>query len=154
MWEHIYRLHGHHLESSIEQLQVSRLCSRITTYIDQALRACIKNDIYYIGVHSCTWRIRHNDIWLSMLFDEVISENVFHISRKERSVLNFVDLAVYLCVFDGLLDILYANDTLCLTCDEVRYRARTRVKIIKQRLSCGGFFIIKWHETELAYHFI
>ena len=62
MREHVYRLHGLHLIFYIEQLQVTCLCGRITTYIYNALGFSEQDYIHYILVHTCTWGVSDDDI--------------------------------------------------------------------------------------------
>ena len=107
--EHIYRLNGLYFIFRIEQLQVARLRSRISTDIYDAFGLGKQNDIHYILVHSGTGRVGDDNIRTSMLVDKFLSQNILHVTCIKQGILNIVDFCVHLCVFNGFRHILDTN---------------------------------------------
>ena len=60
-----------------------------------------------------------NHIGLSVLSDEVISQNIFHVASIEEGIINAVQLRVNLGVLDGLRHVLDTDHLARLLCHEV-----------------------------------
>lgn len=132
MREHIYRLYGSYLIFGIEQLKVAGLSSRITADVDDTLGLSKQNHIDYIIVHTCTWRIGNNHIRTSVLVDEILRQDILHITGIEQRIVDTVYLRIDLCIFYSLGDIFYTDDLTCLTRNEVGNSTRTGIKVVYQ----------------------
>ncbi len=136
MWEHIHGLHLNNLIGYVKILQVTSLCGWVARYIDNAVGGGVENCLYHIGVHAGAGRVGDDDIWTSMLCNEIICQDVFHIASIEQSVLDAVDFGVDLRILDGFGYILNANDLLGFLSYEVCDCACTSVKVVDQLATC------------------
>ena len=121
MWgvrEHIDWLDGCHLIIYVHHLEVASLCGRVATYIDDALRGCVQDDLDDIRVHTGTRWVGDDDVWATMLSDEVVGEDILHIACIEEGIGDVVYLGVDLGILDSLRYILNADNLTCLACHE------------------------------------
>ena len=135
MREHIYRLNGSHLVVVVHQLQVASLGSRVAAYIYDAVRCCVQNHVHYIRVHAGTWRVGDDDVWTTMLSDEVIGQDILHVACIEEGVLNVVYLGIHLGILDSLWHVFDTDYLLCLVSHEVGDGSRTGVEVVNQLIS-------------------
>ena len=96
--EHIHRTYSNHSIFLIHQSQITSLCSRVTTYIDHFFQGLFTNLFNYIFVHSISWRICNHYIWMSMLCNERIIENNFHISNEKFAISDIVLFSICFCI--------------------------------------------------------
>ena len=92
MGEHIDGLNRFDLIAAIQRLQVTGLCGRIARYIDNTFRRGIQNGLDNVRMHAGTRRVGNDNIRLSVFFDKIIGQDVFHIACIEQRVLNAVEL--------------------------------------------------------------
>lgn len=102
MREHIHRLYGSYLILRIHQLQVASLGCRVAAYVYDALWCCIQDDVYYVWVHSGTWWVGDDDVWTTMLGDEIVGQDILHVACIEEGVLDVVHLRIHLGILYGL----------------------------------------------------
>jgi len=119
MRKHVYGLHGGYGVFDVEQLQVASLCGRIATNVNDALGLCTQYDVCHILVHSGTRRVGDDYVRPSVRGYKVVVQNIFHVAGKEQRVLNAVDFGVHLGVFDGLGNVLNADDLTCFAGHEI-----------------------------------
>lgn len=136
VWEHIYWLNFNNLVVYVQQLQVACLSGRITTHIYYSLWLCPEDCINYILVHTGTRRVGDDNVWLSVLGDELISKNVLHIPCIEVGIVYAIKLRVYLCILNSLWNIFNANNFLGFTSYEIGDGARTSVEVIDNLIAC------------------
>ena len=136
MGEHIYWLNRHYTILGIKILKVACLGGWVATHIHDALGSSPQNGLHHIGVHTSTWWIGDDDIGSSVLSDEVVSQDILHVSGIEEGVLDAVELRVDLGILDGLRHILDTDHLSCLLCHEVGNGACSRIEVIHQLLSC------------------
>ena len=130
--EHIDWLHSLNLVVGVKELQIACLGGRIATDIDDTLGVGIHYHLHYVGMHACTGRVGNDDIWLTMLCNKLVFENVLHVASIEKGVAYAIDLRVYLSILYGILNILYTNDLLSTTGYEISYGACTGVEVIDE----------------------
>jgi hypothetical protein len=83
MREHVHGLNLGHSVLFVQQLQVAGLCGRVTGYIDDALGACIQNGLDDVGMHAGSWRVCDNDIRPTVFTNEVVCQDIFHVTGIE-----------------------------------------------------------------------
>ena len=130
--EHVDRLHGDHLVGGVEVGQVAGLRGGVATDIDDAARACAEDGLHHVGVHAGTWRVGDEHVGSAVQGDELIGEDVFHVSGKEQGVVDAVDAGVFLGIVDGFGHILDADDLPGLSCHEIGDGAGAGVEVINQ----------------------
>ena len=102
----------------------------VAAHVHNALWGGIENHIHDVGMHSCAGRVCDDDVGTAMLGYEVVGQDVLHVAGEEFCVVDAVDLAVHLCVVDGLRHILYAHHLLGLVGHKVGNRPRSRVEVV------------------------
>ena len=90
--------------------QVSCLCRWIATDIDDALWSRPQDHLHDGGIHTCTWRVGHQDLGTTMRCDEVIGQDRFHIACVEGGVRDPVLIPIDKGIFDSLWYILDPDD--------------------------------------------
>ena len=128
--EHIDGLHGHDLILFVEVVQVARLCGGIAGDIDDALGGGAKDGLHHVRVHAGTRRVGDDHVGTAMLSDEVVGEDVLHVTGEEEGVGDAVNLGVHLGILDGLGDIFDADDLFRVLGDEVGDGARAGVEVV------------------------
>ena len=139
MWgvrKHIYGLHLDNLILFVQVLQVASLRGGIARYINDAVWGCTKNGFHYIWVHASTWRVGDDDIRTAVLCDEIVCEDVLHVSSIEQRVVDTVDLRVNLRVLDGFGHILDAYHLLGFLGYEVGDGAGTGIEVVNHLVAC------------------
>ena len=136
MGEHIHWLDSHHTIGCVEVLKVACLSGWVATHIHDTLGGSPQDGLHHIGVHTSTWGIGDDHIGASVLSDEVVGQDVLHITSIEKGVLDAVQLRVDLGVLDGLRHILDTDHLARLLCHEVGNGACSRIEVIHQLLSC------------------
>ena len=134
--EHIDWLDMGDMVVGIEQLQVASLGGRVAADIDDALGVGIHDDLDNVWMHACSWWVGDDDIWTTMLCDEVVSEYVFHVACIEEGVVDTIELGVYLGILDGIFYVLYAYDLLCLASHEIGDGACACIEVIDEFVAC------------------
>ena len=86
-------------------------------------------------MHSGTWRVGDDDIWATVLGDEVIGQDIFHIACIEEGILDVVHLRIHLCILDSLWHVFDADYLLCLVSHEVGDGSRAGVEVVDQLVS-------------------
>lgn len=136
MWEHVYRLNGRDFIVCIKQSKVACLCCRVTTNVNNSLWTCSEYNVHNVRMHTCTWRVSDDNVWASMLVDEVFGQNVFHVTCIEKCVINLINLRVYFRILYSLWNIFYTNYFLSFLRYEVRNCTRTRIEVIYKFVTC------------------
>ena len=135
MWgvrEHIDWLDGCHLIIYVHHLEVASLCGRVATYIDDALRGCVQDDLDDIRVHTGTRWVGDDDVWATMLSDEVVGEDILHIACIEEGIGDVVYLGVDLGILDSLRYVFDTNHLLGLVSHEVGDGSGTGIEVINE----------------------
>ena len=83
-------------------------------------------------MHAGTWRVGDDDVWTTMLSDEVIGQDILHIASIEEGVLDVVHLGIHLGILDSLWHVFDADHLLCLVSHEVGDGSGTGVEVINQ----------------------
>ena len=83
-------LPGGYLIFAVEQLEVACLCGWVATYVDDTLRLGGQNHVNHVVVHARAGRVGDDDIWPSVLRDEVVGEDVLHVARIKQRVVDAV----------------------------------------------------------------
>ena len=86
MGKHINRLNSRNPKAYIQDIQIARLCCRITTDIDDFFGCGVQNSLNYVGMHSSTRRIRNNKIRPTVLFKKLVAEQILHIAGQKQGV--------------------------------------------------------------------
>ena len=132
MREHVHRLHRHHFVRHIERLEVACLRRRVAAYVDDALRVGAQDSVYHVLVHTGAWWVGDDNVWATVLLDELVVEDVLHVAGVELGVAYVVHLRVDLSVLDSLGHVLDAYHLACLTRHEVGDGARTGIEVVHQ----------------------
>ena len=90
--EHVNGLYGDYFVAGVEQGKVAGLGGGVAADIDDALGVGIEYDLYDVGVHAGTGRVGDDDIGMTVLTDEVVGEDVFHVAGIEQGVGDAVEL--------------------------------------------------------------
>ena len=135
MGEHVHGLHLCHPIERVEQREVTCLSGRITTHVYDTVRCSPQNRIDNILVHTCTWRIRNDDIGPTMRCDKIIIEYILHVTRIEEGVRNTIEFRVDLGILDGLGHIFDTDDLPCLPCHEVGNGSCACLEVVNQLLA-------------------
>ena len=135
MGEHVHGLYGGNAVSRAEPLDVPRLGGGIATYIDNAVGGGGENRLDHVGVHPGTGRVGDDDFRPAVPFNELRSQDIFHVSCIECRIANAINGRIDFCIFDGFGDILDADDLLGLPGYEVGYGAGARIKVIDRLLA-------------------
>ena len=135
VWEHVDRLHLADLVLHVEQLQVASLCGRIAADIDDALWGSIQDGLHHVGVHACSGWVGDDDIWSSMLCNEVVRQDILHVASIEQRVLNAVHLRVDFGVLDGFRHILDANHLTGFLRYEIGDGASACIQVVDQLIA-------------------
>ena len=135
MWEHIHWLHGCHLVIVVEQLEVARLGGRVAAHIDNALWSGEEDGVDDISVHTGTRWVGDDHVGTSVGIDEILVEDILHVSGKEERVVQTVDLSVLLGIYNGLRHIFNAYDLSCLMRHKVGDGASASIKVVNQFVS-------------------
>ena len=132
MGEHIDGLDSGYTVVSVEIVEVTGLCGGVAGDIDDALGSCPEDGLHHIGVHTGTWRVSDDHIGTAMLSNEVISEDVLHVTGIKEGIGDAVDLRVHLRVLDGFGHVFDADDLTGLLCHEIGDGASAGVEIVDQ----------------------
>ena len=92
MREHIDGLHLGDLVACVEQLQVACLGGRVAADIYYALGGGVEYYVYNVGVHAGAWGVGDDDVRTTVLGDEVVGEDVLHVTGIEQGVVDVVYL--------------------------------------------------------------
>ena len=92
MGEHVNWLNLSYLIVCVHRLKVACLCGRVARYVNYSVWCSIQYCFYYVGVHTSTWRVGDDNVGAAVFCYELISQNILHVTRKEQSVLNTVNL--------------------------------------------------------------
>ena len=131
--EHVDGLYGHDLVVGIEILEIACLGGGVAADVDDAAGSGTEDGLHHVGVHACPWRVGDDDVGTTMTGDEVVGEDVFHVAGVEEGVVDVVQTGVLLGIFDGLGNILDADDLTGLTGHEVGNGARASVEVVDER---------------------
>ena len=138
MGEHVHGLHRFHFILLVQQGKIPGLRGGIAAHVDNATWLCAQDNINHVGMHACPGWIGDDYVGLSVLSHELVSKYVFHVTRVEESVLDTVDIAVYLGVLDGLGHVLDADNPLGLSSHEVSDGSRACIEVIDQLVAREG----------------
>ena len=95
-----------------------------------------KNSLYHIGMHTCARRVGDDNIWATMLSNEVIGEDVLHVAGIEKGVVDVVYLAIHLCILDSLWHIFDADNLASLASHEVGNGAGAGIEVVDKLVAC------------------
>lgn len=90
MGEHIDRLNLYYSIVCIQLLQVTSLCGRVTGHIDDTLWGSPEDCLDDVRMHACTGWVCDDDVWTTMLGDEIICQDVLHVTSKEQGVVDMI----------------------------------------------------------------
>ena len=138
MWEHVHRLYDCHMIVHVQRLQVAGLGGRITADVDDAPWGCPEDGLHHVGMHAGTWGVGDDDVRTAMLTDEVVRQDILHVTSIEEGVVDAVQLGIDLRVLDGLRHIFDTDDLLGSLGHEVGDGARTGVEVVNQRQGVRG----------------
>ena len=135
MREHIDRLylldgifHG-------EQAQVACLCRRVAAHINDTFRLGKEDRVDHVVMHAGTGRVCDDNIRTAVLVDEILCQDVFHVSGIEQCIFDLVQCGVDFGVFDCFGHIFDADHFLCLAGDEVGDRAGSGLQVVNHFVS-------------------
>ena len=83
-------------------------------------------------MHTGTWWVGDDDIWATVLGDEVVGQDVLHVASIEEGVGDVVYLGVDLGVLDGFWYVLDTDYLLSLVSHEVGDGSSTGVEVVNQ----------------------
>lgn len=92
MWEHVHGAYSHDFVLRIQQSQVTRLCGRIATDVDDAMRCGKQDGLYDVFVHAGSWRVRDDYVRLAVCRDEFLVQDVLHVTGEKQGIADSVDL--------------------------------------------------------------
>ena len=82
-------------------------------------------------MHTSTGGVRDDDIGTAMLSDEIIGEDVFHISSiKQCLIILSIERSIDFCIFNSLRHIFNADYKACFLRNKIGDCARARVKVV------------------------
>ena len=84
--EHIHRLNLEDCEVAAEDFQIPCLAGRVAAHLNNLLWRSVQNNLGHRRMDTGSRRIQDYNIRSSVLFDEVVAENIFHVSGKEFGV--------------------------------------------------------------------
>ena len=87
-------------------------------------------------MHASTWRVGDDDIWATVLMDEVFRKDVFHVTCIEERIVYFINLRIDLCVFYSFWNILNTNNLFGLLGDEIGYGSRSCIQVVNKFVTC------------------
>ena len=90
MGEHVDGLYGSDTIVGIHQLQVTGLCGWVAADIDNTFWSCIEDGFHHVRVHTGAWGIGDDDVWATVLGNEVVGQDVLHVASIEEGVLDAV----------------------------------------------------------------
>ncbi len=90
--EHVDWLHCRYAVFTVKHGDVSGLCCRIAAYVDYARGGGVEDDLDYIVVHSCAWRVDNHHIRAAVDGYEFVGEHIFHVAGIEFGVADSVYL--------------------------------------------------------------
>lgn len=135
MREHVHRLHGNDLISDVEQLKVASLRGRVARDIDDTAGTGIEDDVHHIGMHAGTRWVSDDNVGAPVFRDEVVGENLTHVTGKELCVRDVIDATVNLRILNGFGHIFYSDNlTRLVTCHIVGYGTRSCIEVVDERL--------------------
>ena len=130
MWKHIYGLDGGNSVVGIEVVEVTCLCGRIVTDINDAQGAARRIVLTTLGCMPARGGGVNDDSWTVVLGDELVGEDVLHVAGEEERVCDAVNLGVDLDILNGFGYILDADYLACLSGHEVGNGAGSSIKIV------------------------
>ena len=89
-------------------------------------------------MHTGAGRVDYHHVWMSVLGDKVIGEDIFHIAGKPFAVGYAVGGCIGSGIFNGLGNIFYTNDFACSCADKLRYCSRAGIKVVNGLGSVKG----------------
>ena len=136
--KHIYRTGFYGSVPAIchQQSQIASLCGWIATDINYLLGRSKEDGIDHTLVHAGSGRIRNDDIRTSMLFDEVIGQDVFHISCIEEGIFDPVQTAVRTGILYGFGHVFDTDYPTGLSGYEIGDRPCTGIEVVNQFVPC------------------
>ena len=91
VWKHIDRLNLAYFIFDTQQIDIARLCGRIATDVNNALRLGKQYRVNNILMHTNAWRIGNDNIRSAVLIDKILNKNIFHISDKKQRICNVIE---------------------------------------------------------------
>ncbi len=130
--KHVDRLHGRNTVFRIEELQVTRLRSRVAADIHDAVRCGIENHIDYIFVHTCARGVDYHYIGAAVGGDELVGKYIFHVAGIELGVVQAVDTGVEFGILYGFGDVFDADDMASVRGDEIGFGAGAGIEVVDE----------------------
>ena len=133
MWrvgEHVDGLDRGDTIIGVEVVEVAGLGGRIARDVDDAPWGSAEDGFHDVRMHASPRRVGDDHIRTAMLGDEVVGEDILHVTGIEKGVRDAVDLGVHLSILDGLWYIFDADDLACFPGYEIGDGACTGVKIV------------------------
>ena len=102
MGEHVDRLDSGNAVIDVEVMEVAGLCGGVARDVDDSLGGSPEDSLHDVGVHAGTRWIGDDHVRTAMFMDEIVGEDVLHVSSIEKGVGNAIDFRVHLRILDCL----------------------------------------------------